>query len=384
MDEVTKEDLNQLINYEQEPCVSLYMNTRKDAGAEMEKMRISFKNLLSEVEKKLEKDWKMDSRKQENFLDKAKKLIGERTFWQHQSEGLAMFIGPDIFSYYRIPVSVKNQVSISKYFNIIDLIPEYQDQGKYYVLALSRKKSQFFLSTKEGIQDIEIDNMPREISDIEKGVEIEEEPQYRSQSSYSSGQQEVFHGESHGDEKHPQNFLKFIKQINKAINKYLQEKQKPLILMCVQDLFPIYQKVNTYPHLNKDFARGNPHRLNQEKIQQKTWEVMKNYFNNEKKELIEQFNNLQSTEKTSTKIKDIIPAAFFGKIDKLLIKKNSSQQGIYDSEKNEVFLSNKEKPEYYDLYNLAAIKTFTTGGEISLLEEEKMPGNTNIAAIYRF
>ena len=383
MDEITEKDIQQLINFEDQPCISLYMNTRKDAGKEVEKMRIQYKNLLSKAEKMLKEKWNYDERKTDKILSEAQSLTGERTFWQHQNRGLAVFLGPDFFTYYRIPRSVHEGAYVSRYFNIIDIIPEFQNKDRYYVLALSRKQNQLYQATRDSIELLEIDDLPESIDAVESGVKIEDDPKYRSQSSGGSGQQAVFHGESAGDVDHPEK-IRYIKQINNAISKFLQKEQSPLILMCVQDLFGLYRDLNTYPNFIDDFVKGNPDKLQPEEIHAGSWNKMEDFFQEQSRTIIEKYNNLINSEKTSSEIKDIVSAAVFGKIDKLLIKKGAGQPGKYDSEKNEVFLSNELNADCYDLYNFSAIRCLNTGSEIHVLSEEMMPENTEIAALYRF
>ena len=383
MDNITKKDINKLINYDKEPCLSFSINTRKDAG-DVKKMNIKYKNLLAKAEKMLENDWGFNPAEIKKILKKGKKLIGERTFWQHQNEGLVLFLGQNFFTYYRIPSSVKDYVHVSKYFNIIDIISEATEKEKYYILALSSKYSRFFQAGKTGIQKIDIEDMPKNIEEVDEDVVIEEESKNRSQSSVSSGQQMVFHGQDIGEKKPSEKLIKYLKQINLAIKKFSKGNKKPLILICAKDLFPLYQEINSYTGILDTFISGNPDKMDSEKIQESTWEEMRGYFADSKSKLINHYNNLKNTEKTSNEVKDIVTASVFGKVEKLLLAKNNMQPGKYVAKTNQVFLSDKADSEFYDLYNFTAIKCFSAGAKIYFLEDEEMPGNSEIAAIYRY
>ena len=94
-------------------------------------------------------------------------------------------------------------------------------------------------------------------------------------------------------------------------------------------------------------------------------------------------NNIKGTGKTSTQLEDVVSAAYFSRVEQLLIKNRASQYGSFNPEENRVYLT-EQGNEQYDLYNFAAIKTISNGGQVYILDEEKMPDGENIIAFYRF
>ena len=95
------------------------------------------------------------------------------------------------------------------------------------------------------------------------------------------------------------------------------------------------------------------------------------------------YHNLKGTGKTSTQLEDVVSEAYFSRVEQLFIKSNTSQIGYFDPEENRVYLT-EESWQLCDLYNLAAIKTISNGGQVFLLDEEKMPDGEDIIAFYRF
>ena len=91
----------------------------------------------------------------------------------------------------------------------------------------------------------------------------------------------------------------------------------------------------------------------------------------------------KGTGKTSTHLEEIVSAAYFSRIEQLLVKNNISQNGIFDPDENKVSIES-EGEDQYNLYNFAAIRTIANGGQVYVLDEEKMPDNENIIAFYRF
>jgi hypothetical protein len=101
-------------------CVSIYMPTYK-MSTETLQNPILFKNLMRKAEEKLIANG-MRSQDARDFLLPVQEL-DEYDFWQHQSNGLAIFISKNLFSYYTVPIdfqeSSTRECSISSYFALL-------------------------------------------------------------------------------------------------------------------------------------------------------------------------------------------------------------------------------------------------------------------------
>jgi len=389
MEQINKNEIQKLIDYQKQPCISIYIKGQQPSGAIVDKMRIKYKNLLADAERKLQEDWDFNRRESKKILQEAEKLTGELSFWQHQSKGMALFIGPGFLEYFKVSVDINKQLYINRDFNIIGILEEYFDDKQYLVLVLSKKSCQFYHVSKNNIDKIDVPGMPKTREEFIEGVKIEDEPRYTSHatghaSGTGSGQKAIFHGEEMGDDVYDDLMQKYFKKINEAIEKYVVKTTKPLILMCVENIFPAYQEISTYPQLVNDFVKGNYDNVTADKIKKLSQEKVDNFFEEQMSEKITEYHKRKNTEKSSSDLKEIVISSFLGKVDQLFIKKESSQPGKYNTEENEVVLANNYSKEYYDLYNFAAKKAFSTGAEIHFFPEEKMPDNTDIAAIFRF
>jgi hypothetical protein len=115
-------------------------------------------------------------------------------------------------------------------------------------------------------------------------------------------------------------------------------------------------------------------------------EIVSGYFHNQIDDINKIYHDLKGTGKTSTQLEDIVSASVFSRVENLLIKKNVYQYGTFDVEENKVQLAAEEHNQKgtYDLYNFAAINTIKNGGQVYVLDEEKMPDGQDIIAMYRF
>lgn len=382
MQEVTKKVIEKLITVKEKPCVSIYMPTRSDASGDVKKMPIQLKNLLSSAKKELQERQLMDMRNIEELLQPATSLLGDRVFWQNQKEGLAIFISPDHFSYFRVNISLPEKCIVSEYFYVIPLIQEVMFNNVYYVLALSRNKNRIFRATRGSIEQIQIEGIPESLKEISKYTESEKS--LSSHSSGSEGARAIFHGVGEIDADKREELLQYFRQIDSGLNKYLVKNNKaPLIVMCVKDLFAIYSEVNTYPGLLAESIEGNPDELSPDIIHKSALPIASDYFYHQLESINLAYHNLKGTGKISTQLEDVVSAAYFSRVEQLLIKNSVSQEGNFDPEENRVYLNGKEG-KHYDLYNFAAIKTITNGGQVYVLEEKNMPDQKDIIAFYRF
>ncbi len=382
MQEVTKKVMEKLIAEQEGPCISIYMPTRAEASAEVKKMPIQLKNLLSIAKKELQEKWNRDIRDIEELLLPATNLLGDRIFWQNQKEGLAIFINPGHFHYFRVNIALAEKCAVSQYFHILPLIPEVMFNNIYFVLALSRNKNRIFRGTKGSIEQINIEGIPASLQEIAKYSESEKS--LSSHSSGSEGARAIFHGVGEIDGDKREELLQYLRQIDQGLNKYLDKKNKsPLIIMCVKDLFPIYSEVNSYPYLLKESIEGNPDEASPDYIHKNALPIATDYFQSQLENINFTYHNIKGTGKTSTQLEEIVSAAYFSRVEQLLIKNNVSQEGSFNPEENRVYRQEEGKDQY-DLYNFAALKTIGNGGQVYVLEEKNMPDGEDIIAFYRF
>jgi len=113
--EITKKTIEKLIEEKDDLNISIYMPTISAASSDVKKMPIQLKNLLNNVKKELQDKYKVDIRDIEDLLKPATNLLGDRVFWQNQKEGLAIFVSPGQFHYFRLNSSLAEKSSVSKY-----------------------------------------------------------------------------------------------------------------------------------------------------------------------------------------------------------------------------------------------------------------------------
>src|SRR5690606_23439172 len=134
MDLLTREHLSTLLNQHENPCVSIYIPTHR-AGADTRQDPIRFKNQLQDVTRKLEQR-EVPAAAIRKLLSPAEAWLKETHFWQHQSDGLAVFLTPQQQWRFRLPRAFDEQVRVNNHFHVNPLLPLLQAEGTFYVLAV--------------------------------------------------------------------------------------------------------------------------------------------------------------------------------------------------------------------------------------------------------
>jgi hypothetical protein len=99
---------------------------------------------------------------------------------------------------------------------------------------------------------------------------------------------------------------------------------------------------------------------------------------------LEIYGNRSATELTSSVVDDVIPAAYYGRVSHLFVAKGEHIWGTFDEMGNELKLHETQTEDSEDLLDNAVVKALSTGAEVFLLDKEKMPVESPVAALMRY
>ncbi|MDM3858072.1 MAG: hypothetical protein PT120_25065 [Aphanizomenon gracile PMC649.10] len=382
------DELKNLVQNPEYPCVSLYLPMEK-LGGETRQNPIRFKNLIREAENRLDE---MGLRHAEtvNLLKPAMEL-DNTDFWEIQNQGLVIFSSPNLFRYYCLPISCPQLVVVGKNFHIKPLLNLINNDGKFYILALSQNHVKFYSGTRYKLEEIAVENMPQNLAETLLEDEFQKGVQHRVGTprsvSYAAQQPGSVHGQGSSDrEKHEREILNFCYAVDTALHETLRDEKAPLILAGVDYLLPIYQKANTYPHFLETGITGNVELLKTQELNQAAWEIVAPLFQQEYEDLMAVYLQLAGEEsnKIANDIKTIVPAAYYQRVDTLFVPEKEYIWGKFDLPTATVELHPEPAPEDEDMLDFAVIHTMLNGGKVYSLEPEAMPGGVKVAAICRY
>jgi len=178
--------------------------------------------------------------------------------------------------------------------------------------------------------------------------------------------------------------LRYFQSIDRGLHTLLKEETAPLVLSGVEYLFPLYQRANTFPHLLEQGVAGNPDKLKAETLREKAWTLVKPAFLQAQQEAAARYQELADTERASSNSSEIVPAAYYGRVESLFVAVDQEQWGSFDPATETLQLHEPGEPGDEDLLGLAATQTLLHGGVVYAVEQAQMPAQAPLAAVFRY
>lgn len=389
METLALDQIKGLAEQTQSPSISIFLPTHR-AGEDTQQDPIRFKTLLREAELRL-LDKGMGPREVSALLQPAQALLDEAYFWQHQREGLAVFIAPDDFHYYHLPFRVEELLVIARSYYATPVLPLFTNNGHYYILAISQNEVRLFEGTRYSVGQIDLpDGTPESLDEALKSDDPEKQLQFHSGTSQGTSQggvrSSMFHGQGPGDEEQEDTIERYLNLVDAALKEIFREKQEPLILAGVDYLLPIYHKVSEYANIMKEGITGSHEHLRPEELQEQAWPIVEPYFRQEMETVVEQYRQLAATGKATDSIEEIVTAAFYGRVDKLFLVVDTQVWGIFNPDTGKVvhYQEAQSREDDLALLDFAAMQTLQKDGNVYALSQMEMPTNSPIAAVLRY
>jgi hypothetical protein len=388
LDILTKTELEQLMRKEQQWCVSIYMPTHR-TGRETQQDPIRLKNLLGEAEKRLS-DQVVSTRDIQKMLEPASRLLQESHFWQHQSDGLAIFISSNKIHHYRLPLYFAELMVVSDHFHINPLLPLFTGDGQFYILALSQNEVRLLNGTRDSVSEVDIGQVGGSLAEAIPSANHQMSLQLHSSGStdgISGSGYVTFHGQGGGSDESAKNeLLRYFRLVSDGLTEFLQGDRVPLVLAGVEYLLPIYKEANTYPYLIDTVIKGNPDLLRVDELHKSAWDIIGPLFLAAQEEAFVHYQQLsgQASERVADTLEKIVPAAYHGQVETLFVSTGAQQWGVFNPVTNEIELHDQIESGDESLLDLAVVQTYLNGGIVYAVGQEKVPGRTTTAAVLRY
>jgi len=379
---LSQDELKTLMQCE-DTCVSIYLPVHK-AGPPIRQDPIRFKNLISEAIERLEQRG-LRRTDAEEFLAPAKDL-DKPEFWRNQNEGLAIFVAPNLFRYYRLPLYFEELVSVGDRFHLKPLIPLFTHNGRFYILALSQHQIKLFQASRYQLNEVDIGDTPTSLEEALQYDQPEEQVQmHTGNPNPAAGKSLIFHGHGVGTTDDKTAIWRFFQKVDAGIRKVLDGENAPLIMAGVEYLLPIYRDANSYPHLIEGCVTVNSEALTPKELHDKAWNVMFHYFNVDREKAANRYRELAGNDgQASRDLEEVIKAAYYQRVDSLFVATGEKQWGQFDPESNSIELHREPDPRDVDLLDFAAIQTFLNGGTVYAEKPENLPDRALLAATFRY
>jgi hypothetical protein len=383
------EDLNTLSGTHEGWCISIFMPTI-EKSQQTRQNPIRFKNLLDEAEDMLRKAGLREP-DIASITEELRVLLDDGPFWQEQEQGLAVFLGPDIFRTFSLPEPVEEQVVVNHRYYLKPLLPMLE-RGKeeFYILALSQNELRLLRATERMVEVVEVPDLPENIEDAlpesDDEQPINAHPRVSNPGARGDGASVRF-GYGQGDEDRDTDLVRYFHIVDRAVSGYLKDSKAPLVLAGVEYLQPLYEETNTYQSYSGLLIPGNYDGARPEELRDAAWELLKPHIQGGKDNDVNRYRMLAgNNDRRAVKdLTEIIKAAPFGRVETLFVDKNAKQWGVFDETTMKTKFQNAPSTENQDLLDYVAVHTLMNGGTVYAVDSEEMPDSGRPAqAIFRY
>jgi Bacterial archaeo-eukaryotic release factor family 3 len=378
---LNREELHSLAGKQNDHCVSIYLSTHP-AQAETRQNTIRLKNLLREAENRLLALGLWASKAHE-LLKPAQQLLEQESFWQHQSDGLALFLTEDFFRHYTLPLRFPKLAVVTDRFHLKPLLRYFTSDGQFYLLAPSQNRVRVFQGSRYSLTEIFLEGAPVSMADPPAEEEPQEILQLHTSAPSGGISVAVLHDRVREDEVLKYRLLRFFRRIDASLRDLLREERAPLLVAGAEYLHRIYRSVATYPHTLIEGIHGDPERMQLEELHMEAWAIVQPYYRRARREAEELYWELTGTGKTTNRVSEAAVAAAHGRIATLFLQVNVQSWRSFDAEQNAGTPRANAQPGDEDLLDLMALRTLATGGTVITLPPEEMPEISPVAAIFR-
>jgi hypothetical protein len=384
MDSFTQSDLTQLLDVESTPKVTIYAPTVR-AGREVRQNATRFANSVREAHSRLIAQG-TEQRQADALLETARQLESDNDFWQHQGDVLAVFIADGFFRNFRLAAEPEEKLTVGPRFFVRPLARLLQDNGRFYVLAVSQNRVRLLEGNQYGLDEREVDGLP---TDLQSALNIDEFRDHLDQHTTAGpagAGDMLFHGQggSSIDVKKRDELLEFFRRIDRALDSFFGNDRIPLLFAGVEYEFSLFREASQYETLVDQPITGNPDQASEKELHRQAWEIMQPRLAGERDRAVQQWEQAVSNDRSIAKLEQVVLAARQQAIQTLLVAERQEHWGVVDEEVGSVVTADPENAGAEELLNYAAARTLGSGGSVYTLPAEKVPGSQGAAALLRY
>lgn len=385
----TKDQLSELQKVRLFPCISIYLPVQKE-GADTRQGPIKLRKIVKATEEALHEKG-LRTPLIEQLVKPVQALYDDALFWEHQEACLALFFNENGLIVHQLPIAAEESVTIADRYMIRPLLAVLGQDGHYHMLALGLSDTKLFRCTRRSMAEVKLAGLPDSLKAIFDTYDVEKQLQHHSGSgkgrnaSGGSGGS-VFHGSESIKDSTKNRIDEYFRQIDGVVKKELADDNAPVVLVCVDYLYPLFKAVSRIANLMDRHVSGSPDTLKRETLLGSGWEIVRPFFDQEKDAALKSCQNLMGTPRVIEDIRLILPAAIHRQIAILFLLAGAQAWGKSDPQNGRVILTEDRLPDFgeEELLDLAAMHVMQHGGQVFVLEAAEMPEKADCLAVLRY
>ncbi|MCA9904496.1 MAG: hypothetical protein KC547_11615 [Anaerolineae bacterium] len=372
IDALTPERLAKLVNVPGVPALSLYMPAGR-SGDESRQNPIRYKNVCKRAAEALAAA-QTPGEVTERLMARLDALGADvPRYWEHQSDGLAVFVTTDFFAALRLPLSFAEDVRAGASFDVLPLLPALRLNTRFALLNLNLNGVCLYAGSALTWERLELADVPPTIRDYRGTLDRERQLRMHSVGG-NGGTSAVFHGHGAADDQaHKHDTREFFRLLDAAVCKAITTEHLPLVLAGTPANRGLYREVSRYPHLLGAGIEIDPEADDAQSLQLRALPIARAIAESETQAALAR---MHVSARRVTGIEAVLPAAHTGRVDTLFVPEDVRIPGHFDVQTQVV--ANDDAADV-DLLNQAVIDTLVHGGKLYSVAASASP-----AALLRY
>lgn len=388
MNKVTRSSIETLAQPQSGNVISIYLPThRHPTPPHMQEDQTRYKNLIREAKEK----WLSDDKNPDMSatFERMDDKLEHMNFWQHTTEGMAIFASPDTFEVYNMPVECEERVCIADSYDITPLLITMAYDQPYYLLALAMHNTKLFKGDMYGLEPVALDfpTSPEDALNIDEM--FSNSNTIRNQNSPSSGGNGAVASHGQGDSNRAgreERFQYFRILENTILNSKEIDNSLPVVIAGTDSEVGDFRNSTKMLTVVHEYVQGNHTNTTLQELATLAWPIIQSEVISKRAiEAVDQLNESVGIQKSSYDYKDMKEAADMGRIKTLLVGiTRKTTDTVSDAMQTAVPILTFAKQYEYEHVAELVKKVLAQGGNILGVGNELMPAKVPVAAIYRY
>ena len=234
MDALERDYSTVLLAAHEPPCLSLYQPTHR-LHPDNQQDPIRFRNLVKTLEASLRH--RHPERDIRPLLAPFHTLAGDRDFWNHTLDGLAVLATSGLFKVYRLQRPVIELAIVADTFHIKPLLRILQSSDRYQILGLNRHAMRLFEGNRDALDEVEpAPGVPRTIADVVVHESGEPERTIRAYGGTATPASTTRHGTNVKEDATDHETERFFRAVDRAVmDHHSHPSGLPLLLAALPE-----------------------------------------------------------------------------------------------------------------------------------------------------
>jgi hypothetical protein len=369
--------------------ISILMPTHS-GGAEIRQDPIRLKNLLSEGENRLlARGMRRDDA--EALLARAARLLDSAEFWQHRTEGLALYIGRDFLRTIDLPFQPEERLTVGPAFRIRPLLGLMETADRFKVVAVSLAGARVFEGDRERLTERTDLDLPHGVQEVMEETDYQQmtqsSPVARPRTRSGEGALAARHnfGEA-PEELRKTELIEYLRRLDAALLPALSGASEPVVVVGDPQVSGHFHRLSKLPNLHSEAIEANPEVLDATELHRRVLPLVEPGFGRARATALDRLRALHggADPRAVTAVPDIVRAGRYARIDCLFLPTSGEMWGRFEEAKDEVTLRGTPEAGDVDLLDQAAVDTLANGGAVFAIPRDELPLGAPAAAILRY